>query len=692
MGAYRAPVMGLRCVGFVAFVSAATLVDCGGTVIRRGPEPRDDASAGAGSGSGGAAAGGGGRSSPFGGRPSGGSSSGGRSGIADASIGGSSSGGAADTSGGSSSTDAGRCNCPFGYSCLSTPRGTECVLACPDDTQDVCDSRCTNFERDVVNCGACKMDCTYRAQEATCEDGKCRTIACELGYGDCSDAPGCETSLDEPENCGACGNKICRYEHAETGCTIEAGCSAPTCDAGWANCDKTTPDCETQLGANGATCFPSYGNSITAPMSPDGPTYVNGALAGDGTTFVGGHFTGKQDFDPGPGTDVHEVGQAGGNFVTKLGADGKYGWTRVFEGGEEGFIAAMSAGPGGSVVVAGSYAGTVDFDPGAGVDAHTSLGTYDPYVMKLLADGSLGWARVLVGSSDSSGGVQLSSAGSNGGVLIAGSYGGSLDLDPGPGQRTVSGLGGGTFVALLTPSGDLAWGYGISDCAQPILVALGPDGTARLGGQFTTECSFDPAGGAKVAPLGADVFVASFAPNGAYKGAKVFGGAHAQVDPASLTVGSDGAMILGGSFTGKVDFDPGSGTAERVSLGTTTTTGFLVATKADDGFAWVHTLPGNYVGGSTPIPGGGVLAMANRYDATDDTASRIMEFGSDGTSTWTLGFAPGNAISLAFIAADATGFSILGLLDGSADLDPGPGTHVFGRNGENFFFTSRYAL
>jgi hypothetical protein len=151
-------------------------------------------------------------------------------------------------------------------------------------------------------------------------------------------------------------------------------------------------------------------------------------------------------------------------------------------------------------------------------------------------------------------------------------------------------------------------------------------------------------------------------------------------------------MILGGSFTGKVDFDPGSGKAERLSLGTSTTTAFLVVTKPDDGFAWVHTLPGSFVAGSTPIPGGGVLAMASRYDVTDDTASRIMAFGSDGTSTWSLGFPPGHAVSLAFIAADATGFSVLGLLDGSADLDPGPGTHVFGRDGENFFFTSRYAL
>jgi hypothetical protein len=695
MGGYRAPVTGLRCAGFVAFAGALALVDCGGTVITREPERNDDAGAGASSGTGAAsgtggakAVGGAGGRSGFGagGRAGSGVGSGGRPPDVDASIGGSSVGGAA----GSGSPDAGFCSCPFGYKCLASSQGPQCVLDCPEDRPDVCSSTCTNVKTDFVNCGACSVDCGLQTRDAICDNGACRVIECLQGYGDCNRTPGCETRLDEPENCGACGNKMCRYDHAETACTSEVGCSAPTCEPGWGNCDKASPDCETALGANGATCLPAYDDSTTVPMSESGPTIGNGAVAGDGTVFIGGLFSGAHDFDPGPGTDLHGSESTAGSFVTKLGADGKYGWTRIFEGGGDTFTTAFSAGPDRTIIVAGGYTGTVDFDPGAGVNSHTAPG-HEAYVMKLLADGSLAWVRTFtVSADDAYGDVQLSAAGANGSVLLAGSYSGTIDLDPGPGQHLVSSLGGGLFVVQLTASGDFVWGNAVPDCARLAAVALGPDGSARLSGGFSSNCSFDPAGGTQIVPVGIDAFVASFAPGGAYKGVKTFGGTLADVEPAALTVGPDGTTFLAGSFTGKADFDPGPGKAERVPVATSTTTGFVVALKADGGFAWVHTPPNTYIGSVAALPGGGVIAAAN-FNAAD-YSGRMLGFGSDGSSTWTLGLPSGPSLSVAFVAANATGFSVLGVFDGTVDLDPGPGTHVFGRSGETTLFTSRYGL
>lgn len=698
MGAF-----GLRCAALVAFVSGVALVDCGGTVITRAPEPRDDVDATAGPSLGGAAGAGGassqlgGANSQFGGAKSqlgGGSgfvaASGGGRGLADASIGGSS-GDAADASAGSGGADASRCDCPFGYKCVFTPPVTECVYQCPADLPDLCGSECKNFETDVGSCGACGMDCRVNTREASCEDGKCRAITCEPGFGNCTDATGCETLLETEENCGACGNKMCHYEHTQTACASEVGCSDSTCEPGWGNCDKTVPDCETEIGANGATCFPAYDNSMSVPMPQNGPLYMNGALAGNGTVFMSGVIVGKYDFDPGPGTDVSDLGDRSGSFVTKFGADGKYGWTRVFENEGDAFASAMSAGPDGSVFVSGTYAGSIDFDPGQGVNTHTAQGDKEGFVLKLLADGSLGWVRTFVGPVGSSGMVQLSSANPNGAILVAGTYTGTIDLDPGPAERFVSAPDGGTFVALLTPSGDLAWASGFPGCAQLVQVALEPDATARVGGQFSTECAFDPAGGAKVAPLGLDAFVASFAPSGAYQGVKTFGGVEANVQLASVAAGPDGSTLLGGTFTGTVDFDPGPGKVERFARATTTVVGFLVRMGADGGFAWVHTVPETAMMASAFTPKGGVLAVVDHYNSSEN-AQRILGFGSDGSSTFSLGFPVMPGVSVVFVAADATGFSVLGLLQGSADLDPGPGTHVVGADGQSFFFTSRYAL
>jgi hypothetical protein len=473
-------------------------------------------------------------------------------------------------------------------------------------------------------------------------------------------------------------------DHATMSCTTEAGCSTSTCDDGWANCDKTLPDCETPLGANGPTCFPGYDNSMTIPQLSEGPRYHKSVLAGDGTLFVGGSFVGKVDFDPGPDIDLHDAADTDGGFVSKFGADGKYGWTRVFPNAGDPFVTTMSTGPGGSVVVAGTYAGTVDFDPGTGVDEHPLQGDSDGYVMKLLADGSLAWARTFPGAVGSYGNVDRSAVGQNGGVLVAVSHTGTIDMDPGPAERLDSTGDTAYFLAALTPSGDLVWSHRYPNCMEVKFAALGPDGTARVGGTFLTDCSF---GGTQIAHLGVteDGFVASFAPSGAYKGAMTFAGVDAVVKPTSLTVRQDGSMILGGSFYHKADFDPGPGRAERVA--TTTESGFLVATTADDAFAWVHTLPGHQIANTTFVANSSVLAIAVN---NDDISMRILGFGSDGISRWSLALP--HIWSLNSVAADTTGVSVFGLLDGPADLDLGPGTHVVGHDGEGAYFASRYGF
>src|SRR5262249_11591145 len=161
------PVIGLRGAWVVAFISSAALVDCGRSVLTDELEPPNYADPGVRPGSGGAvgagcAVGAGGASSQLGCAKSqfaspesqlgGGSgfvdASGGRQGFAGASSGGLS-GGVADGSAGSSSTDGGRCDCPFGYKCVFSPPVTQCVNQCPDNAPDLCGSECRNFKTDV---------------------------------------------------------------------------------------------------------------------------------------------------------------------------------------------------------------------------------------------------------------------------------------------------------------------------------------------------------------------------------------------------------------------------------------------------------------------------------------------------------------------------------------------------------------
>jgi hypothetical protein len=120
-----------------------------------------------------------------------------------------------------------------------------CVQGFGDCDQDFSNG-CERALNTPDNCGACDYVCgpLDRARSVTCVDGVCTAEACELGYGDCDGDPanGCETRVDDLDNCGACGVS-CDLDNCAGGV-----CTAVPCEAGMADCDRD-PDngCETSL-------------------------------------------------------------------------------------------------------------------------------------------------------------------------------------------------------------------------------------------------------------------------------------------------------------------------------------------------------------------------------------------------------------------------------------------------------------
>jgi hypothetical protein len=85
----------------------------------------------------------------------------------------------------------------------------------------------------------------------------CYQIACPAGVGDCNGDPadGCETALDTPSNCGACG-LACALPHASASCDGGA-CTLGACDPGYGDCDGNPQNgCEASLALvpNSANC------------------------------------------------------------------------------------------------------------------------------------------------------------------------------------------------------------------------------------------------------------------------------------------------------------------------------------------------------------------------------------------------------------------------------------------------------
>ena len=92
----------------------------------------------------------------------------------------------------------------------------------------------------IVGAGDRKVDPTIVCGPSGC--------ACAPGRGDCDDDPdnGCETSLDDPKNCGACGN-VC-----DNGKCQNLMCA---CEPGFAECDGDLATvCETNVGTDPTHC------------------------------------------------------------------------------------------------------------------------------------------------------------------------------------------------------------------------------------------------------------------------------------------------------------------------------------------------------------------------------------------------------------------------------------------------------
>jgi hypothetical protein len=185
----------------------------------------------------------------------------------------------------------------------------------------------------------------------------------------------------------------------------------------------------------------SYGEAVAVHTAADGSVSV----------YTAGTFYGTVDFDPGTGRkEVHELTSAGSAdvYVSRLTADGSLAWVRQVGGTDMDRVWGLAVDSAGAAYLSGNFAGTVDFDPGAGTHELTSSGSYDAYVAKLDSDGSFAWA-VSPGAT----GADVANAlavDSSGNVRVTGSFSGTADFDPGPGEYLLDSEFTSMFLWTLT--------------------------------------------------------------------------------------------------------------------------------------------------------------------------------------------------------------------------------------------------
>jgi hypothetical protein len=471
-------------------------------------------------------------------------------------------------------------------------------------------------------------------------------------------------------------------------CSSANGCTSAVCAVGFANCDRSSPDCEA-VAAAGASCLPAYRGSVGYATIRYGSAAA--AIAADGSTFFGGVFTGTVSFGTPTAPDVRMVAAPGDidGFITRFNADGSYAWTRVFpsSGGVDIYgreappaINSLVATADGGVVAVGSYSGSIDLDPGDAVELHQTMGfgRREAFVVKLAADGSFVWGGTFAGqgidSYSDAAGVVIDGAG----VLYVGAqYAGDVDLDPSAGTAVhtsrVSGEGliAGVLVKL-TPEGKLSWVQSVDSgvCVPPpVSITRATDGAIWILGDATAggACPVPPGQGAS--DTGAS-FIAAYGPDGAPRGYWGVGG----ISPLSIAPGLNGSVYIGGSGWGIADLDPGPGVA-RLLLGMPYTGGFILKLGADGTYQWAQSIARGDVSALAGAPDGGVIGLGQFGVIGTQSDVFVVKLNADGTAGWTFssGEIPGMVVST------ATGFVVTGSNGNYAsDMDPGPGIDTVG--------------
>jgi hypothetical protein len=291
----------------------------------------------------------------------------------------------------------------------------------------------------------------------------------------------------------------------------------------------------------------------------------------------------------------------------------------------------IATGPDGSLVAVGTFTGTLQIEgvtlsstldvnasPGLNPDpsADIYVAKFDPagrlVFAKSFGDPGAQWARGVAVDAD-------------GNIVLTGyfastvNFGGSDTLSTGVSTSVASQSPDKMFLAKLDPNGNYLWSraFGQADLTEYSVdgtsfgnpsafgmnVSVNAAGDVVASGFFVGTIDFTGANGGGPGALtssGKDAFVAELTGDGDYVFAHSFGAGGSTQAAMTQAIGPDGSILLGGTFSGGIDFT-GAGGADGAMLvsprgcgsETPMTAGFVAKLDAAGHYVWEKELPGS---------------------------------------------------------------------------------------------------
>lgn len=325
----------------------------------------------------------------------------------------------------------------------------------------------------------------------------------------------------------------------------------------------------------GSANFTGY----VAKMNSEGELLWAGLVTGSGSSFISdlsldssgnilllGHFTGTVDLDPGSGTTSVTSSSSGAQtnlFAIRLTTTGVLSWSHTLPVLSYGY--SIDVDPNDNFVMTGEFAGSnVDFHPGVGTDT-LSNGGNGVFVWSITSTGTHRWVNRATGTYTNSRAVATDSLGN---VYICGTYqGATTDFDPGAGVANEASASNSQdfYLWSLDQNGSYRWvtTFGNSNPESCYALEVSASGNVLVSGSFYTSIDLGRDSSNEVtAVTGEDFYFGMYDTNGVNQW--IYGRDSSSVAAFAF---SGSSVWMAGSFFGTIDFDPGVGTTNLVSRG-----------------------------------------------------------------------------------------------------------------------------
>ncbi|MFO0357303.1 MAG: T9SS type A sorting domain-containing protein [Sphingobacteriaceae bacterium] len=257
---------------------------------------------------------------------------------------------------------------------------------------------------------------------------------------------------------------------------------------------------------------------------------------------------------------------------------------------------AIAVDPSGNVYVAGTFSGTVDFDPSPSSANLTGFsGSADIFLAKYSSTGAFIWVKQIGGTNTEKTYDLVADAT---GAWLAGNFMGTCDFDPSIATSNTTSLGGGTdgdgFFAKYDFNGNFQWGVRLGSTANDRCIGIAVDASqnAFVTGFVGGNADMDPSASSFSLMVSGtyNTYFAKYTSTGTLTFAKQITGGYSEGD--DIAIDASGNIYLTGSYATANDFDPSIATANLSTSSLTQLDIYLAKYDASGNYTFAKQIGG----------------------------------------------------------------------------------------------------